>query len=270
MRNQENYECPPGHFCQGNNEPKKECEAGYFREESGASCNITGIDNCLEGCEICPEGTFCPGDTVTDGGFPCPPGVSCDLGTYIPDTACPAGYFCPEATYQIPCRSGFYCEEGSWNETVCEFPYYCPEGTGDLYGYTCDLGYGAVDGFNRTNEEEFCRLCPSGTYRSRKEQTECEPCPAGASCPVGTGRDGTFPIPCPVGHYCPTGYAPGIPIPCEPGTYSNIEGAEQENCQPCAENTYTNLYGQRKSFLLIIIFRLDFEGRFMYLFLKFN
>ena len=129
------------------------------------------------------------GDTVNDGGIPCPPGIACDIGTALPNENCQAGFYCPEATYQIPCRAGFYCETGSWNETVCEFPNYCPEQTGDENGTPCKLGFGAVDGFNRTNEEEFCRLCPAGTFRSRKEQRECEPCPAGNSCPEGTGQE---------------------------------------------------------------------------------
>ena len=243
MRQQDNYECPPGYYCEGNNEPRKQCPPRHYRDESGGSCAITNT-TCDDGCAECPQGTYCPEDTVNDGGLPCPPGITCDVGTEEPNVNCPAGYYCPEASYEIPCRAGYYCPIGSWNETVCEFPYYCPERTGENYGMTCNLGYGAVDGFNRTNEEEFCRLCPSGTYRSREEQVECEPCPAGSSCPEGTGRDNTAPIPCPIGHYCPTGYAPGVPIPCGVGTYSSVAGAEVENCQECPENTYAHLEGQ--------------------------
>ena len=60
LRTPDNYKCPPGYFCEGSNQPRKECPASYFRESAGGDCDITGVDGCTEGCKECPEGTFCP------------------------------------------------------------------------------------------------------------------------------------------------------------------------------------------------------------------
>ncbi|CAG5098823.1 Oidioi.mRNA.OKI2018_I69.XSR.g16008.t1.cds [Oikopleura dioica] len=242
LRNYETFICPPGHYCLAG-EGREPCPNSTWRPDVGGSSDIIGHE---DGCSLCPEGEYCPENVINDAGVPCPPGFTCPEGTEIADELCPAGYYCPESSFheRYPCSAGFYCELGSWNETVCEFPYYCPPLTDKEFGFTCDLGHGALAGLNRTNEEEFCQLCPAGTYRSREDQPECEPCPAGMSCPEGTGEDPREPILCPIGHYCPTGNPLGRPIPCPPGTFSNEVGAQQEACQPCPVDTYNNLEGQ--------------------------
>src|SRR5690606_19309563 len=42
---------------------------------------------------------------------------------------CPAGYFCIQPDKKQPCKTPYYCPEGSVVRSVCPEGYYCPNST---------------------------------------------------------------------------------------------------------------------------------------------
>ena len=59
--------------------------------------------------------------------------------------------------------------------------------------------------------DKQCCLTYTGTYSPVIQMEECDPCPAGETCP-DTAMNYT--IPCPAGFYCPEGsYGDGTPCP---------------------------------------------------------
>ena len=79
------------------------------------------------------------------------------------------------------------------------------------------------------------QACPINTYGESEyleAQNQCEPCPAGYFCPIGTpGYPGDDHI-CPLGHFCDgTG---DRPQPCPAGTYGDQFGLRAATeCKPC-------------------------------------
>ena len=133
--------CDKGNYCpdQGLKEPFDNCSSGYYcllgAKTSQPNDNITG--------GICPKGAYCPSGSHIP--ILCPPGtysntmknkvvsecLNCSAGFYCrgygnnyPSGPCNAGYYCPGGQ-EIPnpaafmCRIGFFCDQGSKNQTPC-------------------------------------------------------------------------------------------------------------------------------------------------------
>ncbi len=156
---------------------------------------------------------------------------------------CPAGYFCNYQITPIICPIGSYCEvnvskpdscpAGTYNDVIGKNSINdckkCPIGT-----YNGNLGIGAISG---------CLPCQYGTYckegsivsQACPENNYCPNPTTKINCPAGTYLDETFATAassckkCFKGHYC-NGKG-GSPIPCSPGTYSNVEGLSE--CETC-------------------------------------
>ena len=224
--------CPVGHYCEEASEPAL-CPAGRYRTEVGAR-NYTD-------CPLCPDGFYCPNDTVNTMGIPCEETFECPEGTAIP-MECRAGLYCPRMTgWGLNCTAGYYCPNATGSHPyLCTYPYTCP--TGAKEPEICALGYKAIYRSTlRTGPEYDCIECESGTYSNSSTRKYCEPCPAGYYCPKGQG----FPTICPKGSYCPAMIE--SPYPCHPGQYGLIERATTSSeCEPCPASHYNNEYGKEK------------------------
>ena len=69
----------------------------------------------------------------------CPPTIDCQItrlkseycetqGPFEPQL-CKPGFFCPNASLQLPCPEGSYCIRGSFTPTTCPLLSHCPPGT---------------------------------------------------------------------------------------------------------------------------------------------
>ncbi|KAE8295325.1 hypothetical protein D5F01_LYC06251 [Larimichthys crocea] len=244
LGSQEPLPCPPGAFCnisvEGSAEPEL-CPAGTFSALSGLTSETRYY--CVEGATTstptdgitggpCPEGSYCPKGAVRP--------VPCDPGTYVAVT---------HATQCEPCLPGWYCVSGSLY--LCPAGFYCPEGTGfDLRG--CPEGtYGPDPGYWSVSQ---CRQCDGGHYCSSRNGTAITgPCQGGYYCSHGNKSPQPFSQaageggPCPAGHYCPE--ATVHPLPCPPGTFSNLTKlVSQEDCQPCLPGYYCDAVGALSTF----------------------
>ena len=75
-----------------------------------------------DGCEICPDGFYCPPGTAQGGGLPCKAGYKCEakVGATIGARS---------ATEEI-CQAGTYSEAGASSCPACTpGSSYCPRGT---------------------------------------------------------------------------------------------------------------------------------------------
>ena len=117
----------------------------------------------------CKAGYYGNGDTCTvcDAGY-----LAFSVGLSA-CTACPLGYYCPNATTQTSCAgasAGSYCGPGQAAILPCAAGYYCP------------------DYVTKTP-------CPAGTYSASTaavDSSVCLVCPAGSSCLAGSSA----PQPC--------------------------------------------------------------------------
>ena len=252
-------DCPTGFYCKSG-DPVKSCPPGSYNPFVGKIY----ITDCL----VCDAGYDCNAANITrQTDFPCPAGFYCfeatsmelsDLSILTNFSDVRVANPCPKGSYNnklnavddrecLNCPAGFYCLEGSLNNTqptACN-PYiekldsdnstmlklasYCPEGMND---------------FNSTENE---KICAEGFYCSTPK-TEIV-CPLSYYCPQGT-QD---PIRCPAGHYCePLNYNSTseqviigaiIPTLCPAGTVT-LENSNQINfqdtCGSCAAGTYGN------------------------------
>ncbi|GAB5363508.1 hypothetical protein AAMO2058_000889100, partial [Amorphochlora amoebiformis] len=159
--------CGKGYYSASNSVSCTQCEVGYF-------CEFNATSEAVKLVSPCPTGMFCPAGTSVrpaldthkcTAGFFCPQGTTsmqaCPITTYLPREGgqsindcltCPAGYYC-ESTNQTTvtgvCLQGYYCPEGSYNNTAV--------------------------------------ACPVGTYRSTTGATNltaCSTCPPGFYCPT--------------------------------------------------------------------------------------
>nr|XP_054760934.1 uncharacterized protein LOC129267226 [Lytechinus pictus] len=236
-------QCSPGEFCpEGSIEPTS-CTRGYYCEEYGMS-NVTGP---------CDPGYYCtlgaseatPTDNVT--GAVCPAGHYCPEATYDP-IPCPAGYYVNttrsvELDDCMPCLPGYYCEGTGLPEPTgpCQAGYYCPGGqnTSQPTEYICTPGHYCEAGSSGLTS------CASGTYQDDFGMDSCKSCPAGFYCDATLQND-TFcshsvqnPQPCPQGHYCPMGTKYSKEFPCPNGTFSDQTNLEEaDDCTPCSGGMY--------------------------------
>ena len=160
--------------------------------------------------------------------------LPCQNNSYVNYThavsclSCEEGFYCEVLGVSMPCPKGYYCPAG----TVSPIP--CPVGT-----YSKQV---------KLSSQEQCLSCPGGKFcnqlaLSYEGSGDCAAgffCFQGAekarpglqsnsSCECGGNNNMTIGGICPRGHYCPTGSI--NPIPCQAGTFSSREGANE--CQIC-------------------------------------
>ncbi|KAJ6246281.1 insulin-like growth factor binding protein [Anaeramoeba flamelloides] len=147
--------------------------------------------------------------------------LSCDLGTYQPDTNewkcinCNAGRRASQygLTYCQNCTAGTYSEERS---STCN---------------ACALGY-----YSDQDEAPKCDPCPNGTIGIPDNLTICEPCPAASSSDSGS----TICHVCDPGSYAETN-ASAQCYPCALGMYQ--ESSESTECKKCLIGSYADQMG---------------------------
>ncbi|XP_064629316.1 zonadhesin-like [Lineus longissimus] len=215
--------CEKGFFCPTGSghpvpcTPGYHCEADYLKEPSGQ----------------CEEGYYCTGSRK----FPCPAGAYCPEASYHP-TLCPAGTYNNETSKGnvsdcLPCEPGSYCSGlGNVQPTgLCQEGHYCPSGQASPMPnvFACEHGYFCPKG------SAAPKRCPAGTYQDETSQRQCKTCPPGFVCdptnePVVLYENAE----CPSGHYCPAGTGYAYNFPCPNGTYSNMtRRSSLHDCLPC-------------------------------------
>ncbi|OXB81274.1 UNVERIFIED_CONTAM: hypothetical protein H355_014318 [Colinus virginianus] len=105
----------------------------------------------------------------------------------------------------------------------CPLGYNCPPGTGFPFSFPCTPGFFWDN--SSAEGEDRCKPCPAGNYCDSPAMTEPKACPV-------LPTDGVTGDVCPAGTYCPPGSP--LPIPCPPGTYSNVSGLRSlSQCLDC-------------------------------------
>ena len=239
--------CPPGHllnyFGASNFSECQLCSSGYYCSQYRLS-NPDG--ECSEGfyCPegqvtptpvqfICSEGYFCPNQSSLPQ--PCPAGTYQDEVMQAECKACPAGYYCSNATGPVINFEMYNCPQG----------YYCPEGTRYSTEFPCPLG--TFSNLTGLNSSSFCNPCTAGDVCDENGLSgPSNVCGAGYFCVSGASQTAPVEGPttgiCTVGHYCPPGT--DIPMPCLPGTFSNYTGlSTPEQCSPCTTGSYCIEHG---------------------------
>ncbi|EGD79005.1 hypothetical protein PTSG_01976 [Salpingoeca rosetta] len=254
--------CPAGGYCPPGSAVSQPCPQGTFN-------NVTGsVDE--NDCVPCTPGYYCASTRSPGPTGPCDAGYYCtseskDRRQFVT----PVGHYttagssapipCNPGTYQTatgkgscdPCPAGTYCPDFGMNSTVeCPRGFFCPEGSTSFSGpngnQRCPIGtYGAFSGIANTTG---CVDCPPGQYCASPEDGSglmepTGPCAAGYICYGNAefatpGLDGlSWGAVCPPGYYCPEGTQ--APVPCPPGSYSNVEGLQSESqCTPCPAARY--------------------------------
>ena len=230
-------------------------------------------------CTDCPVGTYLTAQAQVgrEACVDCPAGYMGDVigQTYVCDTSCPAGYFCPAGTSSLAavgatngkkaCPKGKYGgAEGYKDENECEYcaaGYFCT-GVGETSstpsGQSCQAG---KCGFEGQSTSACNQNCPAG-YR----------CPLGSACPDAVNAV-NFALECgsnaqycpagtkavaktvPAGHYstggtsttrtgyqvCEPGYycELGVRKSCPGGSYNPEQGSSSEQaCLDCDAGYY--------------------------------
>jgi sugar lactone lactonase YvrE len=273
--------CTEGGYCPEGSSAPSPCPPGTFSSTIGAS-NISSCSPCTSGyyCEgssepkptgPCLAGSYCEKGSSSPRQYITPEGKYSLKGASLP-TPCPQGTRQPArgSSWCEPCPATRICNDpnGTIVGEVCPSGSYCP-----IASRTCKE-------FNGTIPCDFCPigsecllsssiLCPKGTFLAdvgKSNVTECTPCSPKFACTVAgltlpdttclagyyclTGSESSSPSgnktgsgPCPAGFYCPA--ATDIPLPCPPGTFSNILGLRNSSeCTTCLAGSYCNSYGQ--------------------------
>ena len=290
------FPCPPGHYCLERSIVPTLCPPGTQRNESqGAS-----IDDCLP----CRGGYYCPprncqpdvdtlnstyfGSNITEFedfdffnesvvvatmndsdsacdfvNITCPALCSCDasrtIDSHIHGIPCRTGYYCPQGSTAeltcpggftcsvttsepVPCRAGYYCPPGSEFESRCEYPFYCPFSSADpefCAGGSVAINVSLSDDQLRTSQNDSCLTCDEGLFTN--DGITCFECPEGYYCPRGTADPLAFP--CTPGFYCPPGST--RPVACPRGRYNpRMRAANTSDCLPCPPGLYNSRLGK--------------------------
>ncbi|RUS80253.1 hypothetical protein EGW08_011982, partial [Elysia chlorotica] len=241
-------ECPGGSYCTAQTIFPYDCNIGFYSEPGQYEClvckagyycdNATTSEDDMLNNKKCTAGKFC-----TDGLSDLSQATDCTIGKYCPE-ATPEELLCPVGTKRetvgaaavtdcAPCDAGYYCVEGSTDETgPCSKGFYCPTNFANPYAATpATIGsYGA--------EQE---PCPAGTYMDEiaaPNLTSCKTCPTGYYCPQASVN----PTDCPQGSYCPI--QSGVPTPCPAGRYGNRTHLETlTDCNLCDPGYYCDTQG---------------------------
>ncbi|XP_021231890.1 zonadhesin-like isoform X5 [Numida meleagris] len=236
--------CPRGYYCpQGDTgSDAKPCPNGTYGKQKGLSS--------AEECSQCPAGKYCYRAGSEPSGIPhptgdCPPGYNCPPGTGFPFSfPCTPGFFWDNSSAEgedrcKPCPAGNYCDSPAMTEPkACPVGFYCGEGSSKPE--PCPAGtYSNKKGLSGPSE---CNPCGHGFYCAAPGQTgPSGPCKAGFYCQgralTALPTDGVTGDVCPAGAYCPPGSP--LPIPCPPGTYSNVSGLRSlHQCLDCPPGLY--------------------------------
>ena len=177
----------------------------------------------LAECSLCLLGYYCNYDSHEPQD--CPEGSYCDFNSEYPKP-------CPKGTYQpykkmgqlndcLPCRSGYTCsDEGIGNLQkfreiyACPLGKYCERGI-DIDPIPCIAGSYRDD---ITEKDDVVSVTFTGAFHKSSNSNpnsikDCNLCPDGFFCPIGTGY--RYDNPCPDGFTCPPGS--GLPQKCPPG-----------------------------------------------------
>ena len=99
------------------------------------------------------------------------------------------------------CADGFHCKSGATVNKPID---------GGITGNPCEAGNYCQAGLQIA--------CLAGTYEPRTGSTQCQTCPAGYYCPVGSQE----PTDCPTTSFCPANS--GTPTTCPDGYYNDKTG----------------------------------------------
>ncbi|XP_032305021.1 zonadhesin-like isoform X2 [Coturnix japonica] len=236
--------CPRGFYCpQGDaGSDAKPCPNGTYGRQKGLSS--------AEECSLCPAGKYCYRAGTEPSGIPyptgdCPLGYNCPPGTGFPFSfPCTPGFFWDNSSAEDedrckPCPAGSYCDSVALTEPkACPIGFYCGEGSSKPE--PCPEGtYSNKKGLSGPSE---CSPCGRGFYCATPGQSgPSGPCKAGFYCQgrafTALPTDGVTGDVCPAGAYCPPGSP--LPIPCPPGTYSNVSGLRSlGQCLDCPPGLY--------------------------------
>eukprot|EP00750_Incisomonas_marina_P016607 INCI19214.1.p1 GENE.INCI19214.1~~INCI19214.1.p1 ORF type:complete len:6126 (+),score=1170.25 INCI19214.1:309-18686(+) len=263
-------ECTRGHYCPLGTQTATAvpCRSGTYIDSAMDSDGFDFNDDEAD-CVPCPATFFCPESADGSGRgsdtyYTCPTGYYCPIGTqYGYQFPCPAGKFNDqtgrsEENQCQDCTPGHYCPQAASYQTACEPGTYNPfaNGTGIQScfectpGYACPLAamtdstlYPCEDGYYCPPGTVWTKdfPCPAGKFTlqtnlSREE--DCETCPPGMACPLGTGIDEPRQD-CAVGHYCPAGTKYPTQYDCPPGTYTDSTNlTHSSECTTCDAGYY--------------------------------
>lgn len=145
-----------------------ECESGTYQDTTAAfACtrcfgNSTSeigsvaADDCLcvasfyrdgDGCAVCSQGFFCPGQAVPDnnGRVPCPQNSTSIAGSdAVDDCECQAGMFFKEGTC-LACPATHFCGAGTVTPTPCPASSTAPRYSVSQDACVCDAGFRPID-----------------------------------------------------------------------------------------------------------------------------
>ena len=136
---------------------------------------------------MCPAGFYCSDANMTTNGTQCDSGYYCPEGSQN-QTACQPGFFCNMSKTSEVCPGGFYCPVYSEFPQPCPIGHYCPiedrNGTevGAIEPILCPLGYKMYDASLQSTFEDTCEPCRPGYYGNHVDRLDCRPCRAGVVC----------------------------------------------------------------------------------------
>ena len=152
------------------------------------------------------------------------------------------------------CSKGGYCDWQNWAQGLAT-PQNCPKGTyRNMTGAqdesdctSCPLGFYCPN--ERTVDAV---ICPAGTYSNQTRSWECEKCPDGHKCAIGTIK----PLPCPPGTSASQGQA--VCTPCAAGLFSS--DTAKSKCSPCPKGSYCRARADKPILCSKGTFRRDERG----------
>jgi len=210
---------------------------------------------------LCPAGFLCNYYISPDScglGSYCPEGsyyaIRCPIGTYNDDEygksigdckKCPAGTYSDKYIYfehecEI-CNTGFFCPNGSVYPKQCAENHYCPSSAEQIpcpVGYYYDgIGSISLSSCQICEKGNFCagygkgkEYCYEGTYAKNDGAMECETCPEGYYCTMGTAE----PVICPINTFSAKGSF--ACTPCK--QYQYTDGMGSAICLDCSGNQF--------------------------------
>lgn len=142
--------------------------------------------------EACPAGFWCPTGTKFSTEFSCPSGTYSNrtlLSEASSCTECTAGFYCETEGLSWPtgpCAAGYFCGLGSSTPTPGDNDDYyyngetCADQSDAEINGVCPIGHYCPEGSSAPIQ------CPPGSMSSARgltNESECEDCLAGYTCP---------------------------------------------------------------------------------------